>query len=146
MKFFGGLGPLTPRSINFPLLSDSFLSANYLEILNFLGASPPSAYTFLYCQILSSSQIFVRFQNFSGALPPKSSLNFRQTTLLPNLAFLADARLLRVFFASEASGPQKSQKYILRDLYASSLGKKTFLKVRLAPKAITDQSAKDEKR
>ena len=34
-------------------------------------------------------------------------------------------------FASEASGPQKLQKYILRDLYASSLGKKTFLKVRL---------------
>ena len=33
-------------------------------------------------------------------------------------------------FASEASGPQKLQKYILRDLYASSLGKKTFLKVR----------------
>ena len=32
-------------------------------------------------------------------------------------------------FASEASGPQKLQKYILRDLYASSLGKKTFLKV-----------------
>ena len=34
-------------------------------------------------------------------------------------------------FASEASGPQKLQKYILRDLYASSLGKKTFLKVSL---------------
>ena len=34
-------------------------------------------------------------------------------------------------FASEASGPQKLQKYILRDLYASSLGKKTFLKVRI---------------
>ena len=33
-------------------------------------------------------------------------------------------------FASEASGPQKLQKYILRDLYTSSLGKKTFLKVR----------------
>ena len=33
-------------------------------------------------------------------------------------------------FASEASGPQKLQKYILGDLYASSLGKKTFLKVR----------------
>ena len=33
-------------------------------------------------------------------------------------------------FASEASGPQILQKYILRDLYASSLGKKTFLKVR----------------
>ena len=32
-------------------------------------------------------------------------------------------------FASEASGPQKLQKYILRDLSASSLGKKTFLKV-----------------
>ena len=32
-------------------------------------------------------------------------------------------------FASEASGPQKLHKYILRDLYASSLGKKTFLKV-----------------
>ena len=32
-------------------------------------------------------------------------------------------------FASEASGPQKLQKYILRDLCASSLGKKTFLKV-----------------
>ena len=32
-------------------------------------------------------------------------------------------------FSSEASGPQKLQKYILRDLYASSLGKKTFLKV-----------------
>ena len=32
-------------------------------------------------------------------------------------------------FASEASGPQKLQKYIRRDLYASSLGKKTFLKV-----------------
>ena len=32
-------------------------------------------------------------------------------------------------FASEASGPQKLQKCILRDLYASSLGKKTFLKV-----------------
>ena len=30
-------------------------------------------------------------------------------------------------FASEAIGPQKLQKYILRDLYASSLGKKTFL-------------------
>ena len=29
-------------------------------------------------------------------------------------------------FASEASGPQKLQKYILRDLYASSLGKKNF--------------------
>ena len=35
-------------------------------------------------------------------------------------------------FASEAGGPQKLQKYILRDLYASSLGKKTFLKVRHA--------------
>ena len=34
-------------------------------------------------------------------------------------------------FASEASGPQKLQKYILRDFYASSLGKKTFLKVRV---------------
>ena len=34
-------------------------------------------------------------------------------------------------FASEASGPQKLQEYILRDLYASSLGKKTFLKVRI---------------
>ena len=34
-------------------------------------------------------------------------------------------------FASEASGPQKLQKYILRDLYASSLGIKTFLKVRM---------------
>ena len=37
-------------------------------------------------------------------------------------------------FASEAIGPQKLQKYItlLRDLYASSLGKKlfSFLKVR----------------
>ena len=32
-------------------------------------------------------------------------------------------------FASEASGPQNLQKYILRDFYASSLGKKTFLKV-----------------
>ena len=29
-------------------------------------------------------------------------------------------------FASEASGPQKLQKYILRDLYATSLGKKNF--------------------
>ena len=28
--------------------------------------------------------------------------------------------------ASKASGPQKLQKYILRDLYASSLGKKAF--------------------
>ena len=35
-------------------------------------------------------------------------------------------------FASEASGPQKLQKYILRDLSASSLGKKTFLKVSIA--------------
>ena len=34
-------------------------------------------------------------------------------------------------FASEASRPQKLQKYILRDLYASSLGKQTFLKVRV---------------
>ena len=33
-------------------------------------------------------------------------------------------------FASEASGPQKLQKYIIRDFYASSLGKKTFRKVR----------------
>ena len=35
-------------------------------------------------------------------------------------------------FASVAIGPQKLQKYILRDLYASSLGKKlfSFLKVR----------------
>ena len=40
-------------------------------------------------------------------------------------------------FASEASGPQKLQKYILRDLYTSSLGKKTFLKVRIDHKTPT---------
>ena len=39
-------------------------------------------------------------------------------------------------FASEASGPQKLQKYILRDLYASSLGIKTFLKVSISSTTI----------
>ena len=38
-------------------------------------------------------------------------------------------------FASEASGPQKLQKYILRDLYTSSLGKKNFSQGK-SPKAI----------
>ena len=46
-------------------------------------------------------------------------------------------------FASEASGPQKLQKYILRDLYASSLWKKTFLKVR--PLKHAAQSLKQER-
>ena len=42
-------------------------------------------------------------------------------------------------FASEASGPQKLQKYILGDLYASSLGKKNFLKVRPRRKPLHHQ-------
>ena len=40
-------------------------------------------------------------------------------------------------FASKASGPQKLQKYILRDLYASSLGKKNFSQGKLVSKVIT---------
>ena len=39
-------------------------------------------------------------------------------------------------FESKASGPQKLQRYMLRGLYASSLGKKTFLKVRQEPRAM----------
>ena len=34
--------------------------------------------------------------------------------------------IMKGHFASEARGPQKLQRYILRDLYASSLGKKLF--------------------
>ena len=48
--------------------------------------------------------------------------------------------LMTGHFASEASGPQKLHKYILRDLYASSLGKKTFLKVSLTKAKYLRQS------
>ena len=47
------------------------------------------------------------------------------------MMFKLTINIMTDHFASEASGPQNLQKYILRDLYDSSLGKKTFLKVRI---------------